>query len=164
MEEYLDIYDDHKQKTGEVVLRQKAKELPQGKHILIATLIIRNDENKIMMQLTSKSKDSVIALPGGHVTHNENSKQAVIREVYEEQGILINEKDITLVGERLHNNAVFFDVYYLKANFKKEDMKLQQEEVEDVIWMTPDEISLAYEQNKVRQTSYDSIVNFLNSK
>ena len=84
--------------------------------------------------------------------------------MYEEQGLVIDKSAITLVEERLANRIAFFDVYYLKADYKREDMILQKEEVEDVIWMTYEEISDAFNNGKVRKSSVDSIRNFLNSK
>ena len=48
-------------------------------------------------------------------------------EMFEEQGLTINKDDITLVEERLANRIAFFDIYYLNANYKREDMKLQEE-------------------------------------
>lgn len=163
MEEYIDLYDDNKKNTGIVISRKKEKELPEGLHILVSALLVRNDENKIMMQLTSKSKGSILSLPSGHVLHNEDSKDTIVREIYEEQGLSINKNNIILVEERLANKIAFFDIYYLRHNFKKENMKLQLEEVEDIFWMSPEEIFLAYEENKVRKSSADSIRNFLNS-
>ena len=115
-----------------------------------------------MMQLTSKEKGSILSLPSGHVLHDENSKDTIVREMFEEQGLTINKDDITLVEERLANRIAFFDFYYLNANYKKEDMKLQEEEVDDVIWMSPEEIFSAYEEGKVRKSSYESIKIFLN--
>lgn len=163
-EEYIDLYDDNKKNTGVVIPRSKEKDLPEGMHILVSALLVRNNDNKIMMQLTSQSKGNILSLPSGHVLHGENSKDTIIREIFEEQGLSINENNITLVEERLANRIAFFDIYYMRANFKKEDMKLQLEEVEDIIWMSSEEIFLAYEENKVRKSSAQSIRNFLNSK
>ena len=164
MEEYIDLYDENKKNTGIVIPRQKEKELPEGYHILVSALLVINSDNKIMMQLTSKSKGNVLSLPSGHVLHNENSKETIVREMYEEQGLVIDKSAITLVEERLANRIAFFDVYCLKADYKREDMILQKEEVEDVIWMTYEEISDAFNNGKVRKSSVDSIRNFLNSK
>lgn len=164
MEEYIDLYDDNKKNTGVVIPRSKEKDLPEGMHILVSALLVRNNDNKIMMQLTSQSKGNILSLPSGHVLHNEHSKDTIVREIFEEQGLIINEKDITLVEERLANRIAFFDIYYMRANLKKEDMKLQLEEVEDILWMSPEEIFLAYEENRVRKSSVDSIRNFLDSK
>lgn len=163
-EEYVDLYDNNKKNTGVVIPRSKEKDLPEGMHILVSALLVRNNDNIIMMQLTSQSKGNILSLPSGHVLHGENSKDTIIREIFEEQGLSINENDITLVEERLANRIAFFDIYYMRANFKKEDMKLQLEEVEDIIWMSSKEIFLAYEENKVRKSSAQSIRNFLNSK
>jgi ADP-ribose pyrophosphatase YjhB (NUDIX family) len=164
MEEYLDVYDDSKKNTGIVIPRSKEKELLDGQHILVTTIIILNSDSKIMMQLTSKSKKNVLAIPGGHVLHNESSKDAIVRELFEEQGILVDKNAITLVEERLSSQIVFSDIYYLKADYKKEDMVLQIEEVEDIVWMSPDEIFKASDEGKVRKSSIDSIRNFINSK
>ena len=124
MEEYIDLYDENKKNTGIVIPRQKEKELPEGYHILVSALLVINSDNKIMMQLTSKSKGNVLSLPSGHVLHNENSKETIVREMYEEQGLVIDKSAITLVEERLANRIAFFDVYYLKADYKRENMIL----------------------------------------
>lgn len=163
MEEYIDLFDDNKKNTGIVIPRSKEKELEPGTHILVSALLIRNDENKIMMQLTSKEKGDILSLPSGHVLHGEDSKDTIIREMLEEQGIKIQKDKITLVEERLANKIAFFDIYYMEANFKKEDMKLQDEEVADVLWMSPEEIFSAYDNGKVRKSTFESIKNFLAS-
>ena len=164
MEEYIDLYDDNKKNTGIVITRSKEKELPEGKHILISALLVENSENKIMMQKTSKAKGNILFLPSGHVLHNENSKDTIIREMFEEQGIIIEKNKIVLIEERLANRIAFFDIYYLQQDFDKKDMTLQKEEVEDVLWMTVFEISLEYKKGNVRKSSYESIMNFFNSK
>lgn len=161
-EEYIDLFDDNKKNTGIVIPRSEAKELPDGHHILVAALLTRNSDNKIMMQLTSKLKGSILSLPSGWVLHGENSRDTIVREMFEEQGLLIDRNEIVLVEERLANRIAFFDIYYLKADYKKENMVLQAEEVEDIIWMSPDEIFSAYDEGKVRKSSVESIRNFLN--
>lgn len=164
MEEFIDLYDDNKKNTGIVIPRSKEKELLEGYHILVSALLVINSDNKIMMQLTSKSKGSVLSLPSGHVLHNESSKETIVREMYEEQGLKIDKNAITLVEERLANKIAFFDIYYLKADYKIEDMTLQKEEVQDIMWMTFEEIFDAFNNGNVRKSSVDSIRNFLNSK
>ena len=76
----------------------------------------------------------------------------------------IDKNAITLVEERLANKIAFFDIYYLKADYKIEDMTLQKEEVQDIMWMTFEEIFDAFNNGNVRKSSVDSIRNFLNSK
>lgn len=162
-EEYIELLDDNKKAAGIVIPRSKAKDLPDGHHILVSALLVKNSDNRIMMQLTSKSKDSVLSLPSGWVLHGENSRDTIVREIFEEQGLLIDKNEIILVEERLANRIAFFDIYYLKADYKREDMILQTEEVEDVVWMSPEEVFSAFEEGKVRKSSVDSIRNFLNS-
>lgn len=161
MEEYIDLYNDNKEKIG-VIPRSKEKELLEGQHILVSALIVINSQNEIMLQLTSKSKGNILSLPSGHVLHDEDSKETIIREMYEEQGIRIDKEEISFVEERLSNRIAYFDIYYLKADYNKADMILQEEEVADVIWMSPEDIFKEYDNGRVRKSSLESIKNFLN--
>lgn len=164
MEEYIDLYDDNKNKIGIVIPRKKEKELKEGQHILVSALLVINNENKIMIQLTSREKGNILSLPSGHVLHGEDSRETIIREMLEEQGLNINKDDIVLVESRLANRIALFDIYYLKENYKKEDMKLQNDEVADVFWMTKEEIFKAFNDGKLRKSSFESIKNFLDSE
>ena len=160
MEEVLDLFDENKKNTGIVISRSQNMDLPKGNYILIAVLIVKNSKNQIMMQYTSPSKGSIFALPGGHVLHNEDSKDTIVRELWEEQGLKINKEELVFLGDRIANSKIIVDAYYLKSDFDKEEMLLQQEEVEEVTWMTLEEIDKAYQKGKVRKSSYDSIKNF----
>lgn len=161
MEEYIDLYNDNKEKIG-VIPRSKEKELLEGQHILVSALIVINSQNEIMLQLTSKSKGNILSLPSGHVLHDEDSKETIVREMYEEQGIRIDKEEIIFVEERLANRIAYFDIYYLKADYNKADMILQEEEVADIIWMSPEDIFKEYDNGRVRKSSLESIKNFLN--
>lgn len=163
MEEYIDIYNDNKEKIG-IISRKEEKELLEGQHILISAIIVRDNKNKIMMQLTSEEKGNILSLPSGHVLHDEDSKNTIIRELYEEQGIKVDKEKIIFVEERLANKIAFFDIYYLNAHYNKSDMILQKEEVADVIWMSTEEIFRAYDHGMVRKSSVESIRNFLYNK
>lgn len=164
MEEYVDLYDDSKKNTGIKIPRSKEKELPEGMHILVSALLVKNSENKIMLQLTSAEKGSIYSLPSGHVLHGENSKDTIVREMYEEQGITINKEDIAFIEGRLANRIAFFDIYYLERDYIKDEMKLQTEEVADVVWVTIEEIDSLYEAGKLRKSSFEAIKNFYKNK
>ena len=164
MEEYIDLYDKNKENTGIVIPRSKEGEIEEGHYVLISALLIQNDKSEIMMQLTSKQKGHVLALPGGHVIHNENSLDTIVREMFEEQGIIINKNDVQLIEERFANNMILLNLYYLKGNYDRKNMILQEEEVEDVVWMLPQDILKEYEKGRVRKSSADSVKNFLSSK
>lgn len=161
MEEYLELYDDSKIRTGIKIPRSKEKELPDGMHILIAALIIMNSHNQIMLQLTSPEKGSIYSLPSGHVLYGENSEDTVIREMYEEQGIKISKDEIKFLGERLANRIAFFDIYYLKRDYTIDEMNLQKEEVANVVWTTFEEIDSLYELGKLRKSSFEAIKLFV---
>ncbi len=163
MEEELDLYDDNKEKTGDTILRKNEKNLPDGKHILIAALIATSNDNKVMMQLTSEDRGGIYSLPSGHVLHGEESWETIIREMFEEQGIIIKKEEISFLGARLANRIAYFDIYHINKYFDICDMKLQQTEVTNVEWLSLDEINELFKQSKVRKSSYEAIINFLSN-
>lgn len=57
-----------------------------AKHFLTAGAVILNDQNKILLK---KDPNRGWELPGGHVENNESLKEAAVREIKEETGIII---------------------------------------------------------------------------
>ena len=82
--EYLSVYNERREKLNKKVAR--GEKLLDGEHILISIIFIENNEGKFLMQKTSKEKGSKYSSTGGHVLENENSKDAIIREVKEKSG------------------------------------------------------------------------------
>lgn len=137
--EYLDLYDGNGILTGEKVLRVKGMKPEDGKYIKIVIVFIKNEENKFLIQKTSKEKGSVWATTGGHVKSGQTFKEAIIEEVKEELGLDIGREKFELVYTEKFDFA-FMDVYYLEKNINIEDIKVQEEEVEFVKWLSIDEI------------------------
>lgn len=82
--EYLSVYNERREKLNKKIAR--GEKLLDGEHILISIIFIENNEGKFLMQKTSKEKGSKYSSTGGHVLENENSKDAIIREVKEKSG------------------------------------------------------------------------------
>ena len=65
---------------------------------------------------------------GGAVSSGETSDKAVIREVYEELGIKIDNYNITLIGkeifERENDTGEIVDIYGADINFSEKDFKI----------------------------------------
>ena len=70
---------------------------------------------------------------------NEIPQEAFQREVLEELGINISKDEIQEYGYLLYDKPIRF-LFYLKKNVKLEDIKVQQEEVEYVVYKTKEEI------------------------
>lgn len=116
MEEYWDVYDKFRRKTGKIIKRDSDKWLQNGEYHIVVTGIIENSNNQILI---SRRKDDKKLYPGlwectgGSVQIGESSAQAIIREVFEEIGIDLAQKDGQLLGTVQKDNY-FRDVWKFK--------------------------------------------------
>lgn len=150
--EYLDLYDENKNLTGEKILRSKDVKIEPGKYINIVIVFIENSDNKFLIQKTSKEKGSVWATTGGHVKAGTTCDEAIIEEIKEELGIDINTSELKHI-ETNKFSVLFQDVYYLKKDIDINDITIQKEEVEYVKWLTKEEINKLIEKDKFRKSN-----------
>jgi len=138
--EYLDLYDENRFKTGEIIARETIRDnMPSNRYITIVIIFIENSKHEFLIQKTSIQKGSVFATTGGLVESGSNSIETVIKEVKEELGLVTNINEVTLIETRKGPFA-FQDTYYLKKDINLKDLILQEEEVEYTKWLSVDEI------------------------
>lgn len=150
MEELIDIYDENRQLTGEVLPRKT--KLPKGKYMLYVIALIRNPEGKILVTRRSLDKKWAAGsweIPGGGAHKGETSFDAVKREVAEETGIHIEEEKSKVIysyrNDDEHGDNYFTDIYMCDASFGIEDVTIQETEVIDVKLVAPAEIDRLHE-------------------
>ena len=144
--EYLDIYNEKKEKLNKKIKR--GDKLLDNEHILVAVIFIENSEGKYLIQKTSKEKGEKYATTGGHVLSGETPKTAIIRETKEELGLDVSNENIIYIGDLLFG-IPFGEIYYLKKVLDIAKLKLQQEEVEQVEYLTKTEILKLIETEKM---------------
>ena len=144
--EYLDIYNEKKEKLNKKIKR--GDKLLDNEHILVAVIFIKNSEGKYLIQKTSKEKGEKYATTGGHVLSGETPKTAIIRETKEELGLDVSNENIIYIGDLLFG-IPFGEIYYLKKDLDIAKLKLQQEEVEQVEYLTKTEILKLIETEKM---------------
>ena len=134
MDEYYDIYDKNKNKTGRKEIRGKY-DRKLGEYLLIVTGIIINSENKILITQRAEYKHWGLMWEcnGGSVKAGETSIEGVIRELKEELGIEFS-KD-----EAIYFKEVRKDMWLFKKDIKIEDIKFPDGESIDAKWVTIDE-------------------------
>lgn len=102
--------------------------------------LIVNEEGKILLVKSHKWFDK-FTLPGGHVEVGETIVEAVKREVKEEVGL-----DVEVGHMLLMQEAIFVPEFYKKRHFifidfacrsKGEQVKLDQDELQDYVWVYP---------------------------
>ena len=162
--EYLDLYDINGNNTHESIPRTKDKEnVPDDKYIKLVLIYIENSDKKFLFQLTSQSKEHVIATTGGHVQSGQTSNEAIINEVSEELGFDITNENYIFIDSYITKKAIV-DVYYLKKDLDIDKLVLQEEEVESVKWYTKEELYKLIDDDKVRKGNikgFNIVLNYL---
>lgn len=143
MEELIDELNEAGSKIGTIT-----KDEAHAKGILhrVVHVWIINDKNQILVQKRAPLKDfypNVWDVSfAGHVKAGESSLEAVLREGKEELGIDVDENDLeyafTFLDKLYYKDIVsneFADVYVLRKNIDISNLKLQSEELEQVMWL-----------------------------
>ena len=139
--ELLDVYDNNGNKTGKVVIRgDKSVKLDENEHIAVGVIYIENDNGEFLIQKTSKAKGDNYSSTGGHIDSGETPLESIKRETKEELGLDIDKENVVELGYLLYDKPIRF-VFYLKKNVDVSDLKIQEEEVESVKFMSVDEIN-----------------------
>jgi len=138
MEEYWDIYDKYKNKTGRTIKRNSDQWLQDGEYHLVITGIIQNLKNEILISRRRKEKNLYPGLwecTGGSVKTEETSIQATLREIYEEIGIKLKENEGEFLGTIKQSNY-FRDIWFFKKDIKNDEIKFNDGEVIETKWVT----------------------------
>lgn len=150
--ELVDIYNKDRVQLG--YQKEKFAELEYGEFIIIAHIIIFNNNNEMLIQKRTLDK---LEWPGywdiscgGGAIMGENSKECAEREAYEELGIKISlEKERPYIT--IHYPRGFDDYYLLELNINIEKLEIQKSELTDVRWCSKEEIlNMMAEQKFIR--------------
>jgi HAD superfamily hydrolase (TIGR01509 family) len=140
MEEYLDIYDLHRKKTGRTILRGNS--FAAGEYGIVVHLLVFDAEGRLLVQRRIDTKSSWPGMwdisMGGHVQAGESSADAAEREAQEELGITLHLQDSAPVFSYLSGH-VFDDYYVARMDTAQPPLKLQKEEVAQARWITHEE-------------------------
>lgn len=138
--EIFDLYDINRKPLGKTMVRHG--EQPKGSYRLVVHICIFNRDGKMLCQKRVASKKVYPNLwdisCGGCVDSGETSLEGAIRETKEELGLDLP-KDVT-PNLTVHFNYGFDDVYCVTMDVNDADVKLQAEEVEQVKWLSQQEI------------------------
>ena len=138
--ECWDLCDEQGNNLGEQILRGQPHR--PGTYHIVVCVWIWNPEGKVLLTLRSRKKKQFPGLwegPGGSAQAGETSLVSIVREIKEEIGLDYPPEEFTLLKRSLEKTALV-DIYELKADFKIEDLQLQEEEVDEARWATKEEL------------------------
>lgn len=157
MKEIIDEVNDKGEIIGEIDkdIAHKEGRLHKAIHLWII-----NDDGEVLLQKRCGDKklypNTWDVSVGGHVSTKENSIDALWREAKEELGVdldLGNVEYYDTFHERLKYDGIdsneLVDVFIARQNVKKEEIKIQKEEVSDVHWVSIEELFGLIDDNKL---------------
>lgn len=151
--EYRDLYDENRKPTSKKMLMDGVR--PKGlKYVTVIVFIYNNKNHKWLMQKRSKDKGGKWATTSGHPVSGKSSIEGMITEIKEELGLVVNEDELKLVTT-INRKEKFADIYYLEKDINIDNLVLQKEEVEDVKWMSKNDIDAFYNAKKYKKTHYN---------
>ncbi len=157
--ELLDVYDKTGKLTGKIIARGD-KNLAEYEYIKLAVVWLKS-KDKFLIQKTSKEKDGLFAVTGGHGPTKVTSLTQARTELKEELGIDINEDKYKMLGSLTVSHAIF-DVYlYEDEELIKHEFTLQKSEVESVEWLTKREIENLISKDLLRKSTRSQYEKFI---
>lgn len=138
--EILDLYDNQGRKTTEKI--ERGNTIPEDKNIMLSVIFIKNNKGEYLIQKTSKQKGNRYSSTGGHVVNGESGFEAIKRELDEELGINVEDNKIKYLSTfKYPKKNCLFNVYILNIELEEiENIKLQEEEVEEIKFISVNEI------------------------
>lgn len=158
MTEIWDIYNKDRKIIGKI---KRGEKLKDNQYHLVVNVWIKNSKNEFLITQRSESKTFPLKweTTGGSALTKETSLEAALREAKEELGIKLNPKNAILIGTtyRYYPNCNdILDVYLFKEDIKLQNIKVQKEEVNDVMWASKEKILDLYRQDKFEANDFFS--------
>ena len=135
MEEWNDVYDENRKKTGALHLR--GTPWGPGEYGLTVCVWVYDGRGRLLLtrRAPEKSFPGTWENSGGAAKAGEDSLTAVCRELWEETGIQAFPERFELLGSQRDRN-MFYDFYCLKNPVPLERIVLQPGETDGVMWAT----------------------------
>lgn len=135
MRELQDLYDIHRNSTGEQFFR--GDPIPEGRYRLGVQVWLRNDSGQLLLtqRHPNKKKPLLWEPTGGAVDAGEDTLTAGVRELREEIGVFLPKDRLQLVRTQLCDSLEFLDTYLAEWSGSLADLTLQESEVVGARWV-----------------------------
>ena len=116
---------------------RRGEPIPRGEYHIVVQIMTVNSDGEILLtqRVPEKTSGGRWECSGGCAVSGETSRQAAVRELYEETGLSVEPEDIRLEWT-LTTDSMLRDFYIVNKNAPLEVMKLQAIEVCAAKWVS----------------------------
>lgn len=131
--ELNDIYDEHRKPTGRV--HRRGTPWRAGEYGLVVCVWVYDGEGRFLLtrRARGKSHAGTWENSGGAAQAGETSRQAIVRELFEETGIRAEEAEFELIDTGKERSTIY-DFYCLHRKVDLKDIVLLPGETDGVQW------------------------------
>ena len=131
--ELNDIYDENRCLTGRV--HQRGTPWGPGEYGLVVCVWVYDGRGHFLLTRRAQGKSfaGTWENSGGAARSGETSREAIVRELFEETGIRAEAEEFELLDTDVERN-VFYDHYCLKRQIRLKDIRLLPGETDDAMW------------------------------
>ena len=139
----MELWDERNEQgdaTGHLLRR--GEPVPEGRYHLVVSIWVCDPFGRLLVTLRAPEKDSYPSSwenTAGSALAGESSREAALRELNEETGILADESALYL-ARRLRGRSAFIDTYFLRLTNVPDDVILQPGETAAYRWVTSAEL------------------------
>lgn len=130
---------------------------------IVAEVCVKKDNKILMVEENRKKKKGKWNMPAGKLEENEDIITTAIREVKEETNININIKGIICIEEKISSVGQLLILYFL-GEYVSGEISYDNEEISNVMWMTPEEINKLGVENIRGGNTINNVINFSNKE
>ena len=157
--ELVDVYNERYENTGKSKERGTTTEKEYRKACFCWIL---NSKKQILVQQRLKNEKhypNLWCATSGGVAAGETSIESMLRELKEELGLKVKEKELVFIGTYKRVND-FVDTYMLEKDIDISEITIQPDEVQDVKWMSINKFEKLLARGEASDTSYGLFKNY----
>lgn len=129
--ELWDLLDKDRKPLGRTHNRKDP--MIEGEYHIVVEVITVNSEGQLLITLRDPNKETnpdFWEYTGGSAVSGEDSREAAIRELFEETGISVKPEDLSYLGTVMGRTAII-DTYIIVKDIRKSEIVLQEGETVD---------------------------------
>lgn len=135
MTEYFDLYTADRRRLGRKI--QRGAPIPRGEYHIVVQIMTVNSRGEILLtqRVPEKTSGGRWECSGGCAVSGETSREAAVRELFEETGIRAYPSEISLEWS-LVTDSMLRDFYIVNKNVGLDRLVLQSAEVCAAKWVS----------------------------